>query len=275
MALRDLLVHVGDEKDSGHAVDVALALAERCDAHLVGLGVLLPLEMPGYASLRLPQSVFEIMENREKERIAESRAMFDSKAKKIGRSERCEWRMDRGNPTQVVESHGRYADLVVVLQRQPHTEEMRLNDLAEELMLGAGRPVLIVPYATVPKPIGKRVLVAWDASREAARAVADAMPILEIADTVEVFVANGVDTGNVQGTDIAAHLARHSLNVEVCTAETGETPIGEALLNHASDSGATLIVMGGYGHSRLRESVFGGVTRHILEHMTVPVLMSH
>lgn len=273
MAMQDLLVHVGDKKDSEHTVDAALALAERCDAHLIGLGVELPLEMPGYAAIRVPQSVFEIMQNRERERIAEARGMFEVKAKKIGRSERCEWRTDRGDPTQVVETHGRYADLVVVSQRQPHAEEMRLNDLAEDLMLGTGRPVLIVPYATTGKPLGKRVLVAWDASREAARAVADAMPILEIADSVEVFVANGA--GAVQETDIAAHLARHSLNVEVYTTETGETPIGEALLNHVSDSGADLIVMGGYGHSRFRESVFGGVTRHILEHMTVPVLMSH
>lgn len=273
MAMQDLLVHVGDKKDSGQAVAAALSLAERCDAHLVGLGVELPLELPGYAAVRIPQSVFEIMENREKERIAGARDMFESKAKKIGRSDRCEWRTDRGDLTHVVESHGRYADIVVVSQRRPHAEEKRLNDLAEELMLGAGRPVLIIPYAAAPKPIGKRVLVAWDASREAARAVADAIPIMEYADTVEVFVANGA--GAVQGTDIAAHLARHSLNVEVYTTETGDTPIGEALLNRATDSDADLIVMGGYGHSRFRESVFGGVTRHLMEHMTIPVLMSH
>jgi nucleotide-binding universal stress UspA family protein len=273
MAMRDILVHVGDKKDSGPAVDAALALADRCDAHLVGLAVELPLEVPGYAAIRIPQSVFEIMRNRETERITEARGMFESKARKVGRTERCEWRTDRGDPTQIVEAHGRYADIVVVSQRQPHTEEIRLNDLAEELMLGTGRPVLIVPYAAAPKSIGTRVLVAWDASREAARAVADAMPILEVAGAVEVFVANGATT--VHGTDIAAHLARHSLNVEVYTTETGETPIGDALLNRANDSNADLIVMGGYGHSRFRESVFGGVTRHILEHMTVPVLMSH
>ncbi len=275
MAIKDLLVHVSDKKDSVPAVDAALALAEQSDAHLVGLGIALPAELPGYAAIRLPQSVFEIMESREKERLAEARALFESKAKKIGRIERCEWRVDRGHPVQVVEAHGRYADVVVVSQRQPHAEERRLNDLAEELMLGAGRPVIIVPYSAAPKRIGKRVLVAWDASREAARAVADAMPILELADAVDVFVANGAAGADVQGTDIAAHLAHHRLNVEVYTTETGDTPIGEALLNRVSESGADLIVMGGYGHSRMRESVFGGVTRHILEHMTVPVLMSH
>jgi nucleotide-binding universal stress UspA family protein len=133
----------------------------------------------------------------------------------------------------------------------------------------------MVPYIGAVDGIGERVIVAWNASREAARAVADAMPILDGAREVEVFIASDNDIGDLPGADIAAHLARHGIDVTVYETPANNVSIGDALLNRASETGADMIVMGGYGRSRFREFVLGGVTRHMLQHMTVPVLMSH
>lgn len=275
MAIKDVLVHVGDKADAGPVVDAALALSAQCDAHLVGLGIHLPLYLPGYATLRVPQSILEIIEKREKLRVAEARELFESKARKFGREGRSEWRADRGMPNSAIATHGRYSDLIVVSQHNPAAEVRQLDDLAEALLFSAGRPILVIPYIGAAQSIGKRVLVAWNASREAARAVADAMPILEAADSVEVFVVDETGSGETPGADIATHLAHHGVHVDVYHAEPGTLSVGDHVLNRAADTGADLVVMGGYGHSRLRESVLGGATRHILQHMTVPVLMSH
>ena len=117
--------------------------------------------------------------------------------------------------------------------------------------------------------------MAWNANREAARAVHDAMPLLTHAESVVVLSVDPQDERHFAGADIATHLARHGVNVEARRSVAPNIPIGDELLNMASDLGSDLMVMGAYGHSRLREAVFGGVTRHLLRHMTIPVLMSH
>jgi nucleotide-binding universal stress UspA family protein len=141
------------------------------------------------------------------------------------------------------------------------------------------RPLLVVPYDWAPGPLGERVLVAWDASREAARAVNDALPILEQAASVLVVSINPKSTplghGELPGADIALHLARHDIDVEVQSIEVDQMEVGEALLSFASDGSRDLLVMGAYAHSRIRELVLGGVTRAVLAHMTLPVLMAH
>ena len=275
MPLKDLLVHVDTGKEAEATLDAAIALAAAHDSHLVGLGVSPPLDIPTYAAGNLPSSVFAVLEERESERLAEAKKTFQTKMRQAGRTERGEWRLDHGAPDTIMGLHARYADLAIVAQSNPEREERRFIDLPEDLVLSAGRPVLIVPYVGAPNPIGKSVIVAWNASREAARAVADAMPLLEQAETVEIIVAGTASDGDLPGADIGAHLARHGIDVEVYRAAADDIDVGDVLLNRASERGADLIVMGGYGRSRLRELVLGGVTRHILEHMTVPALMSH
>ena len=147
--------------------------------------------------------------------------------------------------------------------------------------MGAGRPVLAVPYAGKFDTIGKRIVIAWDARREAARAVADAVPLLEQAESVVTLSINphgGAQAGThgeIPGADIATHLARHGISVEAQQLVANDISVGDMLLSRLSDLTADLLVMGVYGHSRARELVLGGVTRHILNHMTVPVLLSH
>jgi len=149
--------------------------------------------------------------------------------------------------------------------------------LPEELALGVGRPVLVVPRYGTFETVGQRVLIAWNGSREATRAVNDAIPILKMATKVTVLSVDpeGEPDRRLPGADLALHLARHGIAAEAESTQALDIGVGDVLLSRAADLGADLIVMGAYGHSRLREMMLGGATRHLLQHMTVPVLMSH
>jgi nucleotide-binding universal stress UspA family protein len=179
----------------------------------------------------------------------------------------------------IVALHGRHADLVVLGQADPDTASARARYLVEEVTLSAGRPALVVPYIGTAGTLGRRVMVAWDAGREATRALNDALPILKLADSVTVLSVNpqpGRDGhGEDPGADIGLHLARHGVPVEVQRTHAKGMDVGEILLSRLADLGSDLLVMGAYGHSRLREFVLGGATRTLLAEMTVPVLMSH
>lgn len=275
MALKNLLVHVNNEATSGPVIDAALTLADRHDTHLVGLGIKAPTDIPTYAEVRLPDSVLEILTEREATRLANARALFESRAKHAGREARAEWREGNGMPASTFSLHARYADLGIVSQSQSDASDRRFIDLAEEVLVSSGRPVLVVPVSGAGATIGDRVIVAWNGSRESARALGDAMPVLDKAKSVEIFIAGDPSLGDLPGADVAAHLAHHGIKVDIHRSTATDVAIGDALLNRVSDSGADLVVMGGYGRSRFREFILGGVTRHILHHLTVPVMMSH
>jgi len=163
--------------------------------------------------------------------------------------------------------HARYADLAIFGQLDPERAETEpTRQRPEHVAIASGRPVLIVPYAGRFDNVGRRVLIAWSATREAARAVADAM----------VDPREGVGGhGELPGADIALHLARHGVKAQIERTVSAGLPVGEVLLSRLADLGADLLVMGAYGHSRAREVLFGGATRSVLRSMTVPVLMSH
>jgi nucleotide-binding universal stress UspA family protein len=170
----------------------------------------------------------------------------------------------------------RYVDLTLIGQAGP--EPLSLHSVSpEEVVLFSGRPTLIVPAVGRFEHLGRRTLVAWNASREAARAVGDAIPLLVNAEAVTVLSINparGID-GKQQAIDLAHHLARHGIEAEATATVAEDTAVGEVLLARAADLGADLIVMGAYGHSRSRQLLLGGATRHVLQHTTVPVLMAH
>jgi nucleotide-binding universal stress UspA family protein len=170
----------------------------------------------------------------------------------------------------------RHLDLSVLAQTEPDTETPE-ELLIEAALFGSGRPVLVVPYIQKAGLKLDRVMVCWDGSRNAARAIADAMPFLERSKAIDVVTVSRSEGARdeLPGADIAQHLARHKLNVDLKRIVASDLDVTSTILSHAADSGADLIVMGGYGHSRLREFVLGGATRGILESMTVPTLMSH
>ena len=159
---------------------------------------------------------------------------------------------------------------------------LRLDELgdaealvAEGALFESGRPLVMVPYIHADGLKLERVVVCWDGSRPAARAVADAMPLLARAGRVDVVIVQEAKSDEMPGADVAEHLARHDLNVTVQRIARGDVDVKDALLNYVADSVADMVVMGGYGHSRLREQVFGGTTRTMLASMTTPTLMSH
>jgi nucleotide-binding universal stress UspA family protein len=191
-----------------------------------------------------------------------------------------EWRLVEGRAATAVGLHARYSDLAILGQQDP--EDKRITGwtgVLEHALLSSGRPILVVPHAGRFTGIGRRVLIGWDAGREAARAVHDALPLLQDAEAVTVLAIDPRRRNDGQdglpAADISHHLARHGLPVTAQeTTSNGLTP-ADILLNYAADLGSDLIVIGGYGHSRLREIVLGGVTRALLQHATVPVLVSH
>ena len=216
----------------------------------------------------------QIIKQQRLESLDKARKVFDEAVKAAGLTGRNGWLVASGRPLVSLSQRSRYADLTVVCQSRP--EDQGAGDsLVDDLIMASGRPILVVPYIGAPAEVGRKVFIAWNGTREAARAVSDAMPLLETADNIEVFAVEPRGIGDLPGTDVAEHLARHGLKTNVAKTEGLDIEVGDVLLNQAADSAADLMVMGAYGLSRMRELVLGGATRHILEHMTVPVLLSH
>jgi nucleotide-binding universal stress UspA family protein len=169
-----------------------------------------------------------------------------------------------------------HSDLVVIGQRE--LQEMPGYLAPERLLLASGAPILVVPSGWKSEPIGKNILVGWNASREARRAVADALPFLVEAASVTLLVVDSDKRarrhGEEPGADIALYLARHGAQVEVAQVSSRGSPVADIILSYAADHGADLIVIGAYSHARSIEMVFGGVTRTLLKQAPIPVLMS-
>ena len=183
-------------------------------------------------------------------------------------------------PQNTAAMHARYADLTVLpAMSRDGSENMLVHDYFHDVMRRSGRPVLVVPEGSSATLPPRRVVIAWKPTREASRAVADAMPLLRMAESVDVVVIDPdiseATHGDEPGADIAAHLARHGLKVNVITRPAMNFSVAYALLDHARQVGADLLVAGGYGHSRLREAVLGGTTRELLQTTHLPVLFAH
>jgi nucleotide-binding universal stress UspA family protein len=167
-------------------------------------------------------------------------------------------------------------DLAIVGQSQPDSPVMQ-DLILETTLFESGNPIIAVPYIQKDGLKLDRVMVCWDGGRPAARAIGDAMPLLTRAKAVELAIFTGErrKQDEITGADMGAHLARHGLNVTVNRMPLGDLDVSDAILSHAADSSADFLVMGGYGHSRLREFILGGATRGVLQAMSVPVLLSH
>ncbi|MDA1118758.1 MAG: universal stress protein [Proteobacteria bacterium] len=277
MTYKTILVHLDNRPRCAERVNLAFGLAARFDAHLIGLYAPGEPYIPSYALAEAGPTVREMLDQRRAESASQAQARFRDATRKHGDTS-AEWRASDGDADTAVRQSARYADLVVAGQPEA-ADEGGLRGLADELALSAGRPVLFVPYAGRFAALGKRVLIAWDAGREAARAVTDALPFLQRAEAVEVAAFDPErgrrGHGEQPGADIALYLARHGVKVTVHQQSGAGYEVGGQILSRAADASADLIVMGAYGHSRVRELVLGGATRSMLEAMTVPVLMSH
>lgn len=273
MAYKTILLHLDTSERMRARTEQACALASTFDAHLVGLAVMPPLMVPGTAPTEVVIDLLTEQWELERSVLEALSDEFPAQARRLGVA-KVEARFTVGAPEQIVALHGRYADLIVVGQASS-----KEGGIAESLVLNAGRPVLIFPKDWEQRRVGERVLVAWNASREATRALTDALPLLSRANQVDVVTVNAEPHarghGEEPGADIALYLARHEVRANVLPTVGQDIDVGEWLLSRAADLGSDLIVMGAYGHSRLRELVLGGATRTMLQSMTVPVLMSH
>ncbi|KVD02482.1 universal stress protein UspA [Burkholderia ubonensis] len=277
MSYKTLLVHLDDSERCAARVKLALDLAERWNAHLIGLYIVCqdlfePLLRP---SEPLKLAVYERLCD-ERRKQAEER--FLDAAERAGRS--VEWRAPAGPATETAILHARHADLLVLGQQSPDDRMTYIaRHFVEDVVMASGRPAIIVPYAGQVRTLGENVLIGWDGGREAARAVADAMPLLMRARfvNVETVARKRPDPDKTPaGVDVAAYLERHGVRASFSTTpRENDIGSGMTLLNRASDLHADLIVMGAYSHTRMHERVLGGATRALLETMTVPVLMSH
>lgn len=281
MGPKDILVHVDGEgnETAKRRTEYALSLAMAQQCHVTGLVMALQPTMPPMVMGEVPGTLLESQRKSALEAARNSMEGFVQAAERWGVSyERRLVECIESAASGTFASHARVSDLVIAGQSGPD-DLLALHELLiEAALFDSGRPVLIVPYIERSEARFDRVLVAWDGGREAARAVHDALPLLSPESTVEVLVVgDNVPAARSQepGADLALHLARHDL--KATAKRTGGKGIGaaDAILSYASDFGADLIVMGGYGHSRLRQMVMGGATRGVLESMTVPVLMSH
>jgi len=277
MSYKTLLVHLDDSDRCNARVNLALELAGRWNAHLIGLYAVCqdlfePLRRPDEP---LKLAVYErLCEQRRKD--AEER--FLMAAERAGRS--VEWQAPAGDVTGTAILHARHADLLVLGQENPDDRMTFVaRHFVEDVVMGSGRPAIVVPYAGDVRTLGENVLIGWDGGREAARATADALPLLTRARFVHVeTVTRGHPDPDETpaGVDVAAYLERHGIRASFSTTPRERSvSVGAMLLNRVTDVHADLLVMGLYSHARMHERVLGGATRTILETMTVPVLLSH
>jgi nucleotide-binding universal stress UspA family protein len=275
--IKDIVVNLAVGERTNQASEYAISLAAAFDAHLTGIAFLydpiVPISGAGY----IPGEVIESQERDSKAAAKAAIDRFTAASDRVGIS--ADSLTVNASLAGVGEMFSRIArrfDLSVVGQAEPEKSAIE-EIIAEAALFESGRPVVVVPYIQKDPFKLDQVMVCWDGSRAAARAIGDAVPLLKKSKRVEiVIVAN--ERGKEEelaGADLGEHLARHDLNVEVKCTVLGDVDVADILLSHAADSGADFMVMGGYGHSRLREFVLGGVTRSIFRTMTVPVLMAH
>jgi nucleotide-binding universal stress UspA family protein len=275
--IKDLVVNLPVDSKQTAVVDYAISVAETFDAHIAGIAfaydpVVAPPVLGG-----IPAGWIDA-QRAESEKTARSAAeRFEAAAKReqlsVGHS------VIPASVGSAGDLFGRIArrfDLSVIGQTEPDRpapEEL----IIEGALFGSGRPVIVVPYIQKQGLKLDRVLVCWDGGRAATRAIADSLPFLQRAKAVEVLIvaSGGTKSDELPGADIGQHLARHGLKIEVKRIVAPDIDVPNMILSHAADNSADFLVMGGYGHSRLREFVLGGATRGILTSMTLPTLMAH
>ena len=283
MNFKTILVSLNHESRTAELIAAAAALARPAEAHVVGLYVMPPLFTPSDMIIPMGPEFYEeqILSHRvQAERI---QTVFERLTR--GEPFVAEWRIHgdaRSSYEDIAEGlifEARTAELIIVSQATGGKDAPMLVELPERVALEGGRPVLVIPNSWLPRAYGQNVVVAWNDSRESARATFDALPLLEGAKKIRLVTVAEQKDGNgknvVPAAELAATLARHGLEVEIETIPADGRHTGNTILSRVAAEGSDLLVMGIYGRSRWREFILGGASRDVLKNMTVPVLMSH
>jgi nucleotide-binding universal stress UspA family protein len=278
MSYKTILAVIQSVKDVDRVLDCALPLAERNGGHVVGVHAE-PMPVAYATTVGFADTTFietQVQANRQRATALEQR--FASRIGSTGLAK--DWRsMENysGDSALCALNCARSVDLIVAAQIDPQDDAASSAEL-DTLLYNAGRPMLFVPHDGPVLTSFAKITVAWNGTREAARAAFDALPFILAADSTEILLVDPPDPSEAHhesdGSDLAAALDRHGANVTVAEEKSRGLPIGSVIENHVVEAGADLLVMGAYSHSRLREWLFGGVTRSVLKSMPVATFMS-
>lgn len=277
MSFKDILVHVNATAASRTRLKLALILARRFDARLSGLHVIPEPAVPPYFKPSVVERIARIYSKNAKAAANLAEALFKEETKDAGAA--TAWECVCGDMDEMIAERARFADLLVLGQfdtENPPTISAFL--LPAKVVFGASTAILVIPNSGSFSDVGQHILAAWDGSREAARAIRDAMPLLQAAQRVSLLAINPLRQDHMhEGAHMAAlvaHLGRHGIVAEAMEVTSEAHGVTNTILEHASRLAADLLVMGAYGHSRILEFVLGGTTADLLERATIPVLMS-
>jgi nucleotide-binding universal stress UspA family protein len=276
--IKDIIVNLEHKTARDPARDFAITIAETFDAHIVGVAFAYTPEFPGYVMLEFPPDIVAQMIAESEKAALATIERFEAAARRslVSAEHRLVKTMGEAVPV-ILATLARRFDLSVFMQSEPNGVDN--DDMIEASLFESGRPLIVVPYIQKDGLKLDHVVCCWDGSRAAARAFNDALPLLVKAATVDLLIVLNEKTNSaenvIRGAEIAKHLARHDVKVQISTIPAADIDVTNAILSYVADISATLIVMGGYGHAKLREVILGGVTREMLKSMTVPVFISH
>lgn len=280
MTYKTILVCLTDKDSAKKLIDFSVMVAEQYDAHLIGVHVAQEVEMHSTISPYISGDLLDRLTENMREESEEFAKIFKSCT--AGRPVVSEWRPVTARADAISEAiieHALPTDLIIMAQPSDRNNAQDQHELHRKLILGAGRPILVMPLYGTFDSIGDKVILAWNGTRESARAAHDAVPFMLNASEVVILGVEGKNASEndlrVYGHDLAVSLARHGIKSNVTNYRKGDIAISDELLNAVSDRGADLIVMGAYGHSRVYDFVLGAATSGILAHMTVPTLFAH
>ena len=277
MAIKNLAVAYNGSSNADTAVAFAIQMCRKYDATLTGLYVNAPVRFEGQVKRWISDDTMSNLRHAEQQVGQSIEARFRDQAAAAGFEGQVEWIGDEGPPNTVLARLARYYDLLLIGQFSEPADRNR-PVRAEDLVLMSGTPLIIVPNGYEVRPFGEYAVLAWDGSRPAARALSDAMQILETKKRLDVVTvaARGKDTPDASARpNIVTHLRRHGIDARQVTLAANREGIGPTILDYCARNGPDVLVMGAYSHTRLREDLFGGVTQHVFRKMTVPVLMAH
>jgi nucleotide-binding universal stress UspA family protein len=277
MLPKDVVVFLEEEAGRSHRLAFAAALARRWQAHLIATFVVQRLELDPHAGFAVGEALSSMLRKHQAEvteAVAQAREEFDALVER--RSFTGEWRVSENEVGEALMLHARHASLAIVGPPARRMHDMTTLSLSEDMIFASGRPTLLLPIDWPAERIGQRIVIGWNASREAVRAIADAMPFLVQADKVHLVVVPDAKIrglyGADPGTDMAQHLARHGVTVNLD--QCGGEDAGEVLLDRCRAVDADMLVVGAVGRARISEFVFGGATRTVLGAANLPILLS-
>ncbi|MFV0367196.1 MAG: universal stress protein [Hyphomicrobiaceae bacterium] len=279
MAIKDLLVAYDGNEASQHALEFAVQMGAKYGATVTGMTVTKPEPFESHLRRWIPDNVKESMMTARHEATKSIESKFLEGVKALGFAGETQWLVEEGQPDLTLARSARFYDILVIGQFLTAFQTEHRSVDPQELLQRAGKPIIIVPKGYQPRPFREVAAVAWDGSRHAARALTDAMQILETKKKLYILTAKAEkqsrDMADLPGLDLQVHLKRHGVESEVITFDSSVHEVGHAILEHCKELDPDVLVMGAYGRAKFGAQFFGGVTRYILQNHTVPVLLSH